>query len=94
MYLFLSTNSGSSVTNAPADGLLSGSSFHPFNSVISIPVNEHELELLELLDRELELDELLELLDSLDELEDSELDELLELSELELDELLELRLIE
>jgi hypothetical protein len=94
MYLFLSTNNGSSLTNAPEAGLLSGSSFHPLNSVIPIPVVEHELELLELLDNELELelDELLEL--TLELLELSEL-ELLELdTELELDELLELMLIE
>ena len=95
MYLFLSTNNGSSATNAPDVGsVASGSSFHPLNSVIPTPLVEHELELdelLELLDS-LELLELLELLDELDS--ELELLELLELVELELDELLELMLIE
>ena len=95
MYLFLSTNNGSSVTNAPDVGsVVSGSSFHPLNSVIPTPLVEHELELDELN----ELDELLELLDELNELELldelNELELLDELNELELDELLELMLSE
>ena len=94
IYLFLSTINGSSTSIAPDVGKLSGSDFHPLNSVIPTPAVELELELVELLDdsdeldeltdSELELDELDEdILNEFDELDD-ELDSELELVELEL----------
>jgi hypothetical protein len=51
MYLLRSTNNGSSTAKAPDVGKLSGSDFHPLNSVIPTPAVELEdsLLLLELL---------------------------------------------